>query len=415
MSRKHSSDHELALTTARQGVHARPGAPLWMMGMTNALFGMYGGILVITVPQLLSGRHVPESTISSMTAVMISPGFWTFLVSPVLDVKFSRRWYSVVTAVVSAALLSAALLELEHPALVEGLLVTGFFFANLYQSALGGWLSSIISTEEENALSVWVTIANISGGGAMAVIAGELVQRLSPTAAALALGGIVVLPIAIFPWMRAPGPDRRLARESFGRFFAEVLRVVRRRDVLIAIAMFVAPAATFSLVNLLAGLGADFHASPQFVNRVGGAGVLLAGLAGCLIFPAIDRLLPLKPLYLAVGALGSCFTLLLLALSHTPTTFALALIGENIFQSLSITVSTAIAFDTVGRHNPLAATTYCLMISSFNIANTYMLVIDGWGYAWQGVMGSYLVDASASLSAIAMLAVVLHWLGRPRS
>jgi len=159
------------------------------MGLANALFGMYGGILVISVPQLLNARQVPEATIAAMTAVMISPGFWTFLVSPVLDVRFSRRWYSVTTAVIAAVLLSLALLNLDHLAWVEGLLVVGFFFANLYQSALGGWLSSITTAEEKHALSVWVTIANISGGGAMAMITGEIVQRLSPTVAKLNITG----------------------------------------------------------------------------------------------------------------------------------------------------------------------------------------------------------------------------------
>jgi len=80
----------------------RARVPIWMMGLCNALFGMYGGILVITLPQLLGARQVPEATIAAMTAVMISPGFWTFLLCPVLDVRFSRRWYAVVTAVVAA-------------------------------------------------------------------------------------------------------------------------------------------------------------------------------------------------------------------------------------------------------------------------------------------------------------------------
>src|SRR5271167_4314548 len=239
----------------------RSQVPVWMMGLTNAMFGMYGGILVISVPQLLSARQVPEATIAAMTAVMISPGFWTFLVSPVLDVRFSRRWYAVVTAVVAAALLSLALLNLEHAAWVEGLLVVGFFFANLYQSALGGWLSSITTAEEKNALSVWVTIGNIGGGGAMAVITGE------------------------------------------------VLSVLKRREVLIAIVLFIAPAATFSLTNLLGGLGSDFHASTHFVGLVGGAGVLMGGITGCLIFPLINRRLPLRYLYLAIGMAGSIFTL----------------------------------------------------------------------------------------------------------
>ena len=75
------------------------------MGLANAVFGMYGGIIVISVPQLLSARHVPEGTIAAMTAAMISPGIWGFLFSPVLDVRFSRRWYSVATAVTAALLL----------------------------------------------------------------------------------------------------------------------------------------------------------------------------------------------------------------------------------------------------------------------------------------------------------------------
>jgi PAT family beta-lactamase induction signal transducer AmpG len=110
-----------------------------------------------------------ESTIAAMTAVMISPGIWAFLASPVLDVRFSRRWYSVATSSAAAVLLVLALLNLDHLALVEIFLVTGYFFANLYQSALGGWLSTIVKAEDENTLSAWITIGNIGGGGAMAV------------------------------------------------------------------------------------------------------------------------------------------------------------------------------------------------------------------------------------------------------
>ncbi len=377
------------------------------MGLSNTVFGMYGGIIVISVPQLLSARHVPEATIAAMTAMMISPGFWTFLASPVLDVRFSRRWYSMFTAALAAALLVLALLNLDHLAWVEALLVAGFFCANLYQSALGGWLSSIISSEEENRLSVWVTIGNIGGGGAMAAITGELVRNFSPTLAALLLGAVVLLPTAVFPWMQAPGPDRRLARESFPQFFGEVLSLLKRPPVLIAILLFISPAAAFSLTNFLSGLGDDFHASGHFVGLVGGTGVLLGGIGGCLMFRLIDRLLPLRFLYLGVGVAGAIFTLGLILLPHTPAAFAVALIGENVFQALAITVTVAIAFDTIGRSNPLAATTYSLLISAANVPITYMLFIDGSGYARNGVAGSYVADAAVSLLACLLLAALL--------
>jgi MFS transporter, PAT family, beta-lactamase induction signal transducer AmpG len=395
------------LTTPRRRL-----APVWLMGLSNAGFGMFGGIVAISVPQLLSARHVPEATIAAMSAVIVSPGFWTFLFSPVLDVRFSRRWYSVSTAAASAVLLTVALLNLDHPALVEALLVAGFFCANLYQSALGGWLSSIVSAEQENRLSMWVTIGNLGGGGLMAFLTSEMVRDFPPTMAAILLGATLLLPIGVFPWMPAPGPDRRLARESFPQFFGEVLGLLKRRDVLIAILLFAAPAATFSLTNFLSGLGNDFQATPHLVGLVGGIGVLLGGVSGCLLFRWIDRLLPLRFLYLAIGVAGSIFTLALILAPHTPATFAVALIGENAFQGLAITVSVAITFEAIGRANPLAATSFCLMTSAFNVPITYMLLVDGSGYARAGVAGSYAADGALSLAASLLLGGLVVWLAR---
>ena len=398
------------------GAGARRGraVPLWLMGLTNAPFGMYGGILVISVPELLNARHVPEATISAMTALTISPGVWSVLASPMLDVRFSRRWYSTVTAVVAAVLLALGLLCLDDIVLAEILLVTGFFAANLFQSALGGWLSSISAPEQRSALSAWVTIANISGGGAMAFIAGEVMQRFAPVVAVVVLGVALLLPIVVFPWMPAPPPDRHLASESFRRFFAEVVGVVRRREVQLALVMFVTPASSFALVNVLGGIGSDFHASAHFVGAVGGAGVLVAGIAGCFAFRVIDRLLPLRYLYLAIGVVGALLTIALMLLPRTPLIFAVALMGENVFQSAAITTSIAIAFETIGHRNPLAATTFAVIVAVLNIPNTYMVVADGRGYAWRGVDGSLLVDAGASLAACGLLALLLGYLAMRR-
>jgi PAT family beta-lactamase induction signal transducer AmpG len=184
--------------------------------------------------------------------------------------------------------------------------------------------------------------------------------------------------------------------------------------VLVVLTMFVAPAASFALVNLLGGLGSDFHASAHFVGAVGGAGVLFAGIAGCLVFRLIDRLLPLRFLYLAIGVAGALFTLALMLLPHTPAAFAVALIGENVFQSAALTTAIAIAFDTIGERNPLAATTFCVIVSVLNIPNTYMVIVDGWGYAWRGVAGSLIFDAGASLAACGLLGVLVAYLSRGR-
>jgi PAT family beta-lactamase induction signal transducer AmpG len=382
------------------------------MGLTNLSYGLYAGAVAFAIPQLLGDRHVPEDVVAGLTAVAFSPGFWAFLLSPVLDIRFSRRGYAVALAFIASLTLIAAFLNLNYIPLLETLLTIGFCAGYLYQSALGGWLSSITSSEEEKSVSVWMTIGNLGGFGVMAIGCNQLVRYLSPLNVALVLGASILLPTAAFPFMPAPGPDRRLASESFPQFFADILALVKRREVLVAIILFAAPAATFSLTNFLGSRGADFHASPAFVGLVGGVGVALGGIAGCLAFPLLSRLMPLRPLYLTVGVIGAVCTLGLILLPHVPVSYAVILIAENLFQSLAITINIAIIFEIIGRDNPLASTTFCFVASAYGVPISYMLYVDAFGYSRAGITGSLAIDAATGIIASALLGSMLFWLAR---
>lgn len=390
----------------------RHRVPVWLMGLTNLSYGLYGGAIAFAIPQLLGNRQVPEATIAGLTAVAISPGFWAFLFSPILDVRFSRRFYAVALAAFASLTLVVAFLSLDHLALLQVVLTAGFFAAYLFQSALGGWLSSITSAEEENLVSVWITIGNTGGFGMMAIGCNQIVRHLSPLAAALVLAASVLVPIIPFPFMQAPGPDRRLASESFPQFFGDLVSLVKRREVLVAMALFISPAATFSLTNFLGGRGSDFHASSGFVGLIGGAGVTLGGVAGCLIFPALSRLLPLRPFYLAVGIAGAVCTLSLIPLPRVPASFAIVLVAENLFQCLAITACTAITFETIGQNNPLASTTFCFLGSAYGVPISYMLYVDAFGYARKGISGALGIDAVTGIVASVLLGALLFSLGR---
>ncbi len=377
------------------------------MGLTNSVYGMFNGIILIAIPEILGARHVPETTIAGMTALMASPRFWSFLFSPMLDVRFSRRWYAAICALLATGCLLVALLNLDRLVLVEWVLCAGAFFSSLFTASLGGWLSTIATPEEEKQLSFWVTAGNLGGTGAMAMFASVLLEHLPVVGAAVILSAILILPLAVFPFMPAPGPDRRLAAESFGQFFQDVLGLLRRREVLIAILLFVAPAGTFSLTNFLGGVGNDFHASVDLTALLGGVGVIVGAVMGCGLFPLVDRLMPLRPLYIAVALVGSLFTLGLLALPHTPAVFALAFIGENIFQGLAITVSVAVIFETIGRDNPLASSTYSLVNAAYNVPISYMLLVDGAGYAHGGIAGSFIVDGALGVLSSVLLGLLV--------
>lgn len=385
-------------------------APIWLMGMTMLPFGMVSFILVVLVPQVLSERYVPEVEIAGVITLAFSPIFWAFLVCPILDVWFTRRAYAVAGSVIAAVLTPIALLNLDHLPLLAGLLLVAMVASVFMQNALGGWFSTVIPREHESRLSAWMTVANLGGGGLFAMAAIEMIHSVPLTVAAFVLGAVQLLPLVIYPFVPVKPPDVKLARESFTQFFGEVVLLFRRREVLIALAMFLLPSASFTLTNVLGGLANDFHATASMVGLAGGVGLSVSGIVGSLILPLLAKRLPLRPLYLAIGIVGGLFTLSLLLLPRTSSVYALTFFGEGLFQALAITCGVAITFETIGRDNPLAATTYAVLSAAFALPIDYMIAVDGRAYDWNGVAGSFIADAGLGIVSCLMLAAMLLWL-----
>jgi PAT family beta-lactamase induction signal transducer AmpG len=377
------------------------------MGLTNATFGMMGALSVITVPQMMAAQGVPGGQIAALTATITMPVILVALLSPVLDVRFSRRAYAIVTALVTAACVMFATLHRTDVHAIEIAMFIGFAAASLYQGAVGGWMGSLIDHEDDAALGVWFSVANIGAGGLAVVLGGELL-RLSAWAAALALGALLLAPLLLFLRIPAPGPDRRLASESFGSFASDIGTLLQQRSVVTALLMFALPSASFALTNVLSGIGADFHASERVVSLAGGIGSSLAAVAGSLAVLVFARRMPLRMLYLTIGVVGAGFTLVLLALPRGPVAYAVAITGENLFQSLAFATANAIAFETMGPGNPLAATLFTVLTAVSNLPILYMGYIDGAAYTRHHIAGAFLIDALLGLTMCALLLTTLR-------
>ena len=380
---------------------------VWLMGLSNATLGFSNGLVFFVMPQLLAAAHVPEPKIAAITALASTPCFWFVFFSPMLDVRFSRRWYATVLSALSGTAAAVAVLSLNHLHVLQISLVIGTAAAVLSSSALGGWLSNITQNEQKNPLSKWMNIAVISGAGLTAGVGGEFVRRLPLIPAAILIGAIVFLPAAIFLFIPTPGPDRRLAGDSFVQFNGEVLSLLRRREVALVLLLFLSPCSTFVLTNLLGGLGADFHASAHAVSLAGGVGAFIPGLLGCSLFPVIARRLGLRSFYFVNGIVGCLFTLSLVFLPHTTLTFAIALFGEFFFQALSFAIQIGIVFDAIGPDNPLAATTFSFLTAATNIPMAYLIFLDGHAYSAGGIVGMLFTDAAIGILTCTVAAILL--------
>src|SRR5947207_15730301 len=98
----------------------------------------------------MAAVHVPEAKIATITAIGASPGFWFVVFGPILDVRFSRRFYATLLAALSGAAAATALLSLHHLVVLQIAMVVCNASAILSSSALGGWLSNITQHEHKN-------------------------------------------------------------------------------------------------------------------------------------------------------------------------------------------------------------------------------------------------------------------------
>ena len=382
--------------------------PLWALAMVYTLIGTSGAVALITVPQLLEARGVPEPQIATVTTIALVPTFTAFLVSPILDVRFSRRTWAIALALVCAVAAFVALTSLGDLGRLEAALFVVALASQLYVAAVGGWIGSLVGRDADHGLGAWFGAASIGGFGIAAIAGITLVRALPGGVGAALLAAGLLLPLTVGLWLPAPPPDRRLARESFARFFADIGQLLRRPAVTATLILFAPPAASFALTNQLGGLGHLFGASEKFVGLIAGVGVTLAGVAGSLVIPPIARRVPIRPLYLLVGTVGALFTLTVLVLPRTPLVFAVAMIGENVAQAAAFAVQYGIILREMGKDNPLAATQFAVLQAATALPITYMQWLDGRAFAAGGLDGSFIADAGLGLVACATLAVFVR-------
>jgi MFS transporter, PAT family, beta-lactamase induction signal transducer AmpG len=390
--------------------------PAWLMGFFGNLpIGVFGAIMLMTVPQLLAAEHVPEPQIAAITALGLATGFCSFLLAPILDWRFRRRSYAVGLLLVTALLQFAALMAVHNLALLAGFLFAGALAVHLALSAVSGWLGGLVSDQNKGQLGAWYSVASIAGYGVTAVLAITLLRDLPYIVGAGLLSLLLLLPLAmLYPFLPAPPADRRLARESFGQFVRDLLLLLSRREVLWTLLLFVLPAASFALTNMLGAIAHDFGTSERAASVVAGTGVSAAGVVGALTVPQLLRWVGPRRLYLVIGGSGAIFTLCLILLPHTQGVFILAMLAENLFQAAAFAVAFTIKLRGIGNDNPFAATQFALLNAATNVPLSYMQMLDGQAYGLGGLKGAALTDGMLTLSACCLLALLFWHKGRRR-
>lgn len=400
-----------ACILAITATNSKPLPPTCIIGMGFLTFGLIAGFVVTALPFLLSKAGVTVDRIASVSAIAMSPTFWAFLTTPVVDVGFTRRTYAFAFAITAAASLGTAL-WLFSPSrlwLFTALVLVAEFAIVLQSAAVNGWISEFVPDAERGRVGGWMNAANL-GGGALGAMAVMLSASRMPFRTLGMMIACAVLASTLF-LLRYPQPaDPQFGlRQILGGTFRSVVETSRQPQVLTGFLLFLAPVSCVAAINLFSGVGKEFHASPQWVVWTTGAGAAITSAIGSVfggyIADRVDRGL----LYISGGTVAGLCALWMAAAPHTQTTFTIGVLVYNCVAGVCYAAFSALGLQLVGIRNPTAATQLALFAASTNGAIVYMTWADGQGFRLFGIRGLLLVDGLAAMTAAIPLLLFLRW------
>lgn len=380
-------------------------------------FGLVVGFTITALPFLLTHLGIPLYKVAAVSATVMSPTFWGFLLQPLMDTGLTRRAYSWLTTAVSAICLGAALLLLSpaHLGIATALLLVAELSIVLYSGAITGWMAQFTPDSLRGSVSGWSNVANLGGGALGSLVVMSLAPHVSLRWIALGLFAAILLGVA--PTLFFPEAVRSAFR--FRQIFTDAMkatwRACKTKECLTGFALFLVPASAEAAINLFSGMGDDFHTSASTVIWVTGAGCAITSSVGALLGGYAANRVSRGRLYLSAGLVTSFVALAMALSAHTPMAFILGALIYNGLAGVTYAAFNALGFQLVGQKNAVASTQLGLFSASTNLAIVYMTWADGHASKHFGVTGLLLTDSIASMvSAILLLVLLRKLLSRPR-
>jgi len=374
----------------------QPKLPLWVMGVANAPYGAANGFLTTAVPILLRAQGVSVAEIAGIISIAMSPIFWVFILSPVLDVRFSKKTYAGFFAVLAAICVFLSVFFLHDLRILTILLVSAYSATTLYHYALFSWLTQIMEEHHYAPIASVCEITNLGAVGAFGAIAVWLVHSFSAPVAGLTLAAIFLLAPALLLFFPAAALSTRHAKAVFNTFFSDLYTLLKQRRCRYGLLIFLAPICSFALP--FASVGPEFHTTERWVTLINGPGASIACGLGCVLAIFISRHVTPRMSYILTGLVAAMVTGAMMPAARTMTVFAVGRLLYSVLQGINFTVFTALLYQIVGKNNPLAGTQLSLLNASSCLPIVYMTALDGVGFQHGGMNGMLAVDTFVAIA-----------------
>jgi PAT family beta-lactamase induction signal transducer AmpG len=388
----------------------------WLFGLIGVPYGAFYGIVAVSLPFLLRQQGLTVGRIASIGAMVQTPTIWYFLWAPIVDIRLRRRTWVVVLALASAMCVAAGLVLIGNGAVraATAVLVVGSALSQPISSALGGLASAIVPDPMRGRAAGW-SQAGMLGGGVLAGAASVwLTQHTSVSIAAGAVSMLIAVPSLAALSIDEPRGPRPELRQHLRAMAHDVITMLRRRDVLFALAFFLSPIGAGALANIFSAVASEYHASPNAVISVAAIGGVMTPLGALLGGIASDRWSRWRVYPLAGFAAAASAALMALA-PLTPAAFVIGAAGYALTIGICYAAFMSLAFELVGSGTAASGTRFTLLMAAVNVPVVYMLRLDGFAHTHIGVRGMLVTDAMSNALFGALFMLLLSVVTQPTS
>ena len=388
----------------------------WRFGLIGIPYGAFYGIVTVALPFLLRRQGLSINRIASIGAFVQAPAIWYFLWAPAVDVRLRRRTWVVVLSAATAVSVAFGLYfaGIGSVRLATVSLVASSILSQPISSALGGLVAETIPDALRGRAGGWSQAGMLGGGVAAGGSAVWLSGHTSVGVASVGAAMIVLLPSLTALTIPEPRSPRARLLPHLRAMSHDVAEMLRRREVLVALAFFLSPIGAGAAANLFSAVAGEYHASPGMIIWAAGFGAIATPL-GALLGGVISDRFNRWQVYPLAGVASAVSSGAMAIAPMSPATFLLGTAGYALTLGVCYAAFMALAFQLVGEATTASSTRFTLFMAAVNVPVVYMLRIDGLAHSRLGVRGMLATDSLSNLIFAALLVMVLTRLELRRS
>jgi hypothetical protein len=391
----------------------RSHPPLWLFSFV-LIAGSVGPFVLVAMPFLLRREGISVEVIARISAVAMSPFTLMFLWSPAVDVILSRKNWIILGNLAAAVFLYVGIMlpRPQYLGLFTFMLFMGNMAITIYAIAINGLLAVLIPDDVRGKGAAWFQIGNY---GAVPLLAGAefwFIAHLQLRSAAISIATMSFLPSLLILLVHEPARPLSINRAHMRDMFLDTAALLKKRQTWLGFLFLLSPIAFCAAYNLFTGIGVDFRASSETVERVAGIpGGVVSVMLGAWVGGVMGDRWPKRMAFITTGVLAGLVAAAMATAPLVPSTYVVGVLVYQFAFGASLSTGFALCLELTGFNPKIAGTAMALFNSAASAPLSYMTFVDGKGYGLWGVRGLLGVDSACLIVSAAVLTVVymLFW------